>query len=92
MARQQLSLGGFVFTSNVDGQFQKAGFGHAVLECHGSLHHLQPLDPRAGSKVVDADDFELPEVDPQTLRVPAESVPRDLGFEPRLDREFHPFP
>ncbi|ELZ99338.1 YcaO-like family protein [Haloferax sulfurifontis] len=22
----------------------------------------------------------------------AESVPRDLGFEPRLDREFHPFP
>ena len=69
----------FVFTSNVDGQFQKAGFGRNVLECHGSLHHLQPLDPRAGSKVVDADDFELPEVDPQTLRVPAESVPRDAA-------------
>ena len=28
--------GGFVFTSNVDGQFQKAGF-EDVLECHGSL-------------------------------------------------------
>jgi NAD-dependent SIR2 family protein deacetylase len=28
------------FTSNVDGQFQRAGFA-AVAECHGSIHHLQ---------------------------------------------------
>ena len=63
--------GCFVFTSNVDGQFQKAGFGDAVLECHGSIHHLQPLHPRAGSDLLDASGFELPEVDPQTLRVPA---------------------
>jgi NAD-dependent SIR2 family protein deacetylase len=35
-------LGGFVFTSNVDGQFQKAGFpADRVLECHGSIHFLQ---------------------------------------------------
>lgn len=34
--------GHFVFTSNVDGQFQKAGFAEErVHECHGSLHHLQ---------------------------------------------------
>jgi NAD-dependent SIR2 family protein deacetylase len=34
--------GGFVFTSNVDGQFQRAGFApERVLECHGSIHHLQ---------------------------------------------------
>ena len=66
-----------MFTSNVDGQFQKAGFGHAVLECHGSIHHLQPLHPRDGSELLDASGFELPEVDPQTLRLPAESVPRD---------------
>ena len=34
--------GGFVFTSNVDGQFQRAGFAEeAVCECHGSLHYLQ---------------------------------------------------
>lgn len=34
--------GYFVFTSNVDGQFQKAGFGEErVHECHGSIHHLQ---------------------------------------------------
>jgi NAD-dependent SIR2 family protein deacetylase len=34
--------GYFVFTSNVDGQFQKAGFAEErVAECHGSIHHLQ---------------------------------------------------
>jgi NAD-dependent SIR2 family protein deacetylase len=34
--------GAFVFTSNVDGQFQAAGFGDdRVSECHGSIHWLQ---------------------------------------------------
>jgi NAD-dependent SIR2 family protein deacetylase len=34
--------GAHVFTSNVDGQFQKAGFEDAsVFEVHGSIHHLQ---------------------------------------------------
>lgn len=34
--------GAFVFTSNVDGQFQKAGFApERVVECHGSIHTLQ---------------------------------------------------
>jgi NAD-dependent SIR2 family protein deacetylase len=32
----------FVFTSNVDGQFQKAGFSdEKIYEVHGSIHHLQ---------------------------------------------------
>jgi NAD-dependent SIR2 family protein deacetylase len=32
----------FVFTSNVDGQFQKAGFStERIVECHGSIHHFQ---------------------------------------------------
>lgn len=32
----------FIFTSNVDGQFQKAGFEDAkVFECHGSIHYNQ---------------------------------------------------
>jgi len=36
--------GYFVFTSNVDGQFQQAGFaGESIEECHGSIHHLQCL-------------------------------------------------
>jgi len=35
-------LGAFVFTSNVDGQFQRAGFAeHQIFECHGSIHHMQ---------------------------------------------------
>ena len=38
--------GYFVFTSNVDGQFQKAGFDDAFIEeCHGSIHHLQCTKP-----------------------------------------------
>jgi NAD-dependent SIR2 family protein deacetylase len=38
--------GAFVFTSNVDGQFQKAGFPHErIYECHGSIHHLQCFAP-----------------------------------------------
>lgn len=36
----------FVITSNVDGQFQKAGFPEeSLLEVHGSIHHLQCLTP-----------------------------------------------
>ncbi len=38
--------GCFVFTSNVDGQFQKAGFDQRYIEeCHGSIHHLQCVRP-----------------------------------------------
>ena len=42
----QFNLEHFVVTSNVDGQFQKAGFAEeAILEVHGSIHHLQCLSP-----------------------------------------------
>ena len=35
-----------VFTSNVDGQFQAAGFDpQRIAECHGSIHHLQCMQP-----------------------------------------------
>jgi NAD-dependent SIR2 family protein deacetylase len=38
--------GYFVFTSNVDGQFQQAGFAEdRIVECHGSIHHLQCSAP-----------------------------------------------
>lgn len=41
----RLPGGVFVFTSNVDGQFQKAGFAaDRIVECHGSIHHLQCFD------------------------------------------------
>jgi NAD-dependent SIR2 family protein deacetylase len=36
----------FVVTSNVDGQFQKAGYANdRILEVHGSIHHLQCSTP-----------------------------------------------
>ncbi len=39
------AYGAFVFASNVDGQFQKAGFADDhVCEAHGSIHQLQCLD------------------------------------------------
>ena len=43
---QRMPHGAFVFTSNVDGQFQKAGFAaDRVHECHGSIHSVQCLKP-----------------------------------------------
>lgn len=43
---EQKPGGYFVFTSNVDGQFQKAGYaGDQMVECHGSIHHLQCVQP-----------------------------------------------
>ncbi|QGZ39021.1 NAD-dependent SIR2 family protein deacetylase [Pseudoduganella flava] len=57
-----------VFTSNVDGQFQKAGFDPArVHECHGSIHHLQCLAP-CGDAIWEAEDF-VPEVDADACRL-----------------------
>jgi NAD-dependent SIR2 family protein deacetylase len=45
IARQKKG-GYFVFTSNVDGQFQKAGFDeNRIEECHGSIHYLQCITP-----------------------------------------------
>ena len=39
---ERLPCGWFVFTTNVDGQFQKAGFPeNRIVEQHGSIHHLQ---------------------------------------------------
>lgn len=45
-----LDLPYFVFTSNVDCQFQKAGFNaNRIYECHGSIHHLQCTTPCSDS-------------------------------------------
>jgi NAD-dependent SIR2 family protein deacetylase len=72
---EERGLASFVYTSNVDGQFQAAGFPEAeVLEVHGSIHHLQCLAPCTAAiwgnraKV---------EVDEATMR--ARSIPRCPG-------------
>lgn len=42
---ERMLLGSWIFTSNVDGQFQKAGFSEEhIHECHGSIHHLQCME------------------------------------------------
>jgi NAD-dependent SIR2 family protein deacetylase len=42
----ELGQDSFVVTSNVDGQFQKAGYREdQILEVHGSINHLQCLTP-----------------------------------------------
>ena len=54
--------GSFVYTSNVDGQFQKAGFDpQRIVECHGSIHRMQCLEPCSG-ETWPADRF-IPQVD-----------------------------
>lgn len=56
----------FVFTSNVDGQFQKAGFDeNKIAECHGSIHHLQ-CHSNCSDDIWSADDLMI-EVDEQVL-------------------------
>ena len=53
---EAMPRGCFVFTSNVDGQFQQAGFDPArIVECHGSIHHLQCTRP-CGRDVWSADE------------------------------------
>jgi len=57
-----------VFTSNVDGQFQKAGFDDSgIHECHGSIHHLQCMD-RCRDDIWSAESFE-PEVNEATCQL-----------------------
>ena len=59
--------GYFVFTSNVDGQFQKAGFAQErIVECHGSLNHFQCCQP-CGDEIWDAAD-EVATVNTETFK------------------------
>ena len=60
-------LGYFVFTSNVDGQFQKAGYDqNRIVECHGAIEQMQCTlpckdeiwDAESGAIHIDADRFE----------------------------------
>ena len=62
----------FIFTSNVDGQFQKAGFDiNKIEECHGSIHHFQCVACNLG--IYDAKD-EVVDVD--MVKFKAQNVPK----------------
>src|SRR5262249_37666589 len=65
-------LGSLVFTSNVDGHFQRAGFSEGrVFECHGSIHFLQCAEP-CSPEVWPSDDVSI-DVDEETIRSRSES-------------------
>jgi NAD-dependent SIR2 family protein deacetylase len=73
--------GTFVFTSNVDGQFQRAGFpADGVCEVHGSILHRQCLQP-CGSHIWEADAADIV-VDESTFRAdpPLPTCPRCGGL------------
>lgn len=61
-------LGTWVYTSNVDGAFQKAGFEESQIhECHGTIHQLQCMTD-CQSQLWSAAGFH-PEVDMNTCRL-----------------------
>lgn len=64
----QKDHGAFVYTSNVDGQFQKAGFpAERIVECHGSIHWMQCMDG-CRDDLWPADDL-VPSVDTSACRL-----------------------
>lgn len=77
--------GAFVFTSNVDGHFQKAGFPEdRILEAHGSLQHLQ-CTASCSRHIWEMTD--RVQVDPQTFRAapPLPSCPHcGAGARPNV--------
>ena len=61
----------FVVTSNVDGQFQKAGFAEdKILEVHGSIHHLQCTIPCGNAIWPNHEEFSIDESTMRAARVP----------------------
>jgi len=64
--------GCFVFTSNVDSQFQEAGYGEErIVECHGSLLHLQCVKPCCAATWPAPEDLGFT-LDPTTMRAAGE--------------------
>lgn len=65
----------FVFTSNVDGQFQASGFADVeVYECHGSIHTLQ-CSRLCGQGFWSARDLSI-RVDPASFRADTAALPQ----------------
>lgn len=73
--------GMFVFTSNVDGQFQKAGYDpYRICEVHGSIHFLQCMK-NCNDDIWRADDFQ-PKTDDDNCQIlsPMPRCPRCGGI------------
>ena len=55
----KLRIPSFIFTSNVDGHFNRAGWSEKILECHGSLMRLQCLEA-CGQPIWEPVDRDIP--------------------------------
>lgn len=78
---RRMKRGTFVFTSNVDGQFQRAGFDpEHIVEIHGSFDGMQ-CTRDCGIGIVPAQSYHV-EVDPVSMRAihPLPSCPRCGGL------------
>lgn len=78
---QRMPHGSFVFTSNVDGQFQRAGFDPSrIVECHGAIDFMQ-CTKNCGIGIFPADPYTL-HVDPETFRanLPLPVCPKCKGL------------
>lgn len=92
---ERMPAGWFVFTSNVDGHFQRAGFDEQrIVECHGSLEYLQCVKLctneiwPAGDETLNIDETTFRAGVVGTLRVPlpidgTRSVPATVPICPR---------
>ncbi|HXP62292.1 MAG TPA: Sir2 family NAD-dependent protein deacetylase [Dongiaceae bacterium] len=98
--------GYFVFTSNVGGHFQRAGFApERVVECHGSIHHFQCArsctdeiwDAAAEAVNLEESTFHALEPSPRCRHCPALARPNILMFDDgswlshRADAQREPF-
>eukprot|EP01112_Ceratiomyxa_fruticulosa_P016768 TRINITY_DN5110_c0_g1_i2.p1 TRINITY_DN5110_c0_g1~~TRINITY_DN5110_c0_g1_i2.p1 ORF type:complete len:285 (-),score=45.89 TRINITY_DN5110_c0_g1_i2:217-1071(-) len=62
--------GYFVFTSNIDGHFQKKGFpDDRIIECHGSIYWLQCCNLCTKDLWVSSMSLSGKEIDPETFRL-----------------------
>lgn len=60
----------FVFTSNVDGHFQSAGFdSQRIVECHGTIHYHQCTDPDLDDSIWPVAPGTAYDVDMETLHL-----------------------
>ncbi len=68
---EQFNLPTFIATSNVDGQFQKAGFAEdQILEVHGSIHHLQCTTPCSRDIWLNQETFDIDETTMRSRATP----------------------
>ena len=82
---QAKTTDGFVFTSNVDGHFRRAGFPEdAIVECHGSLAFTQCVQP-CSEAISAAEGLDAIEIDMETFEAREATLPR-CGSCARLAR------